>query len=108
MERSRTGTPLGAQSPFPAGGIDSLFAPYNRTDRPGCAVGVYRAGAIAYARGYGSANLEHGIAIARRAGLTVRTLHHYDHIGLVVPSVRTAAAESPPPTTESPLTSVSA
>ena len=27
--------------------------------------------------------------LARRAGLTVRTLHHYDHIGLLVPSGRT-------------------
>ncbi|WP_193045797.1 MerR family transcriptional regulator [Mycolicibacterium baixiangningiae] len=30
-------------------------------------------------------------AVARLTGVSVRTLHHYDHIGLVVPSVRTAA-----------------
>lgn len=30
-------------------------------------------------------------AVADLTGLSVRTLHHYDHIGLVVPSVRTAA-----------------
>jgi DNA-binding transcriptional MerR regulator len=30
-------------------------------------------------------------ALARMAGVTVRTLHHYDEIGLVVPSGRTAA-----------------
>ena len=29
--------------------------------------------------------------VARLAGLTVRTLHHYDEIGLVVPAGRTAA-----------------
>jgi DNA-binding transcriptional MerR regulator len=29
--------------------------------------------------------------IAELTGISVRTLHHYDHIGLVVPSVRTAA-----------------
>jgi DNA-binding transcriptional MerR regulator len=29
--------------------------------------------------------------VARRAGLTVRTLHHWDAIGLVVPSERTGA-----------------
>ena len=29
--------------------------------------------------------------LARLTGLTIRTLHHYDHIGLVVPSVRTPA-----------------
>ena len=27
--------------------------------------------------------------LARRTGLTVRTLHHYDEIGLVRPSLRT-------------------
>jgi MerR family transcriptional regulator, thiopeptide resistance regulator len=30
-------------------------------------------------------------AVATLTGVSVRTLHHYDHIGLVVPSVRTAA-----------------
>ncbi|OLR91029.1 MerR family transcriptional regulator [Actinokineospora bangkokensis] len=30
-------------------------------------------------------------ALAKAAGLTVRTLHHYDEIGLVTPSERTAA-----------------
>jgi DNA-binding transcriptional MerR regulator len=29
--------------------------------------------------------------LARASGLTVRTLHHYDELGLVVPSARTAA-----------------
>ena len=29
--------------------------------------------------------------VAALTGVSVRTLHHYDHIGLVVPSVRTAA-----------------
>jgi MerR family transcriptional regulator, thiopeptide resistance regulator len=30
-------------------------------------------------------------AVAALTGVSVRTLHHYDHIGLVVPSVRTSA-----------------
>ncbi|MDH5858892.1 MerR family transcriptional regulator [Lampropedia aestuarii] len=30
-------------------------------------------------------------AVAKRAGMTVRTLHHYDHIGLVCPSARSAS-----------------
>ena len=30
-------------------------------------------------------------ALARRVGVTVRTLHHYDRIGLVVPTARTGA-----------------
>lgn len=30
-------------------------------------------------------------AVAELTGVSVRTLHHYDHVGLVVPSVRTTA-----------------
>src|SRR5689334_6997200 len=30
-------------------------------------------------------------AVATLTGVSVRTLHHYDHVGLVVPSVRTPA-----------------
>lgn len=47
--------------------IDSVFADVDRTSSPGCALGIYRAGEIAYARGYGMANLEHGIAITSRS-----------------------------------------
>jgi DNA-binding transcriptional MerR regulator len=32
-----------------------------------------------------------GKTVGAVAGVSVRTLHHYDHIGLVVPSVRTPA-----------------
>ena len=38
--------------------VDAVFARYDRTDSPGCALGVYENGRIAYARGYGMANLE--------------------------------------------------
>ena len=56
---------IGQQS-LPAsvtGRIDAVFARYNRNDSPGCAVGVYQNGAITYAMGYGSANLEYGIPL---------------------------------------------
>jgi len=43
--------------------IDRVFADYDRTDAPGCALGIYRDGRIVYTRGYGMANLELGIAI---------------------------------------------
>jgi CubicO group peptidase (beta-lactamase class C family) len=43
--------------------VDAIFAEYQRTDSPGCALGVYRDGAIEFARGYGMANLELGVAI---------------------------------------------
>lgn len=41
--------------------VDSVFRSIDRNDSPGCAVGVYRDGRILYARGYGMANLEHGV-----------------------------------------------
>jgi CubicO group peptidase (beta-lactamase class C family) len=46
--------------------IDGVFARFDRADAPGCALGVYRDGGIAYTRGYGLANLEHGIPIGPR------------------------------------------
>ncbi len=41
--------------------VDAVFRAFDRTDSPGCAVGVYRDGRIQYARGYGMANLELGV-----------------------------------------------
>ena len=42
--------------------VDAVFREYDRTDSPGCALGVYRDGRILYERGYGMANLELGAA----------------------------------------------
>ncbi len=47
--------------------VDAVFAEWDTTSSPGCALGVYRDGGIAYARGYGMANLEYGIAISPQA-----------------------------------------
>src|SRR5688572_28336545 len=44
--------------------VDSVFRDYDRTDSPGCALGIYRDGRIVYARGYGMANLELAVAIS--------------------------------------------
>jgi CubicO group peptidase (beta-lactamase class C family) len=44
--------------------VDDLFAQWNRTDSPGCALGVYRDAHIEYAHGYGMANLELGVALS--------------------------------------------
>ncbi len=43
--------------------VDSLMAPYNRTDSPGGVVAVVRNGKVIFARGYGMASLEHSTAI---------------------------------------------
>jgi CubicO group peptidase (beta-lactamase class C family) len=42
--------------------VDEVFKEYDRSDSPGCSLGVYRGGRIEYARGYGMANLELGVA----------------------------------------------
>ena len=58
--------PLAQPSALPAGAaerIDALFSVWNAPDRPGCAVGVVERGELAFARGYGMANLEHGVPI---------------------------------------------
>ncbi|MEM1412827.1 MAG: serine hydrolase domain-containing protein [Pseudomonadota bacterium] len=43
--------------------IDAVFADYDSTQVPGCSLGIYRDGAMHYARGYGMANLEYDIAL---------------------------------------------
>ncbi len=61
------GAAAAEETPGPAtADIDAIFAEWDRTHSPGCSLGVYRDGEIAYARGYGMANLEHGIANSPR------------------------------------------
>jgi CubicO group peptidase (beta-lactamase class C family) len=43
--------------------VDRVFAQWNRTDSPGCALGVARGGKVVYEKGYGMSNLESDIAI---------------------------------------------
>ncbi|HTX48471.1 MAG TPA: serine hydrolase domain-containing protein [Caulobacteraceae bacterium] len=42
--------------------LDTLFAPWNRTDEPGLTVGVLQDGAVIYRRGFGMASLESAVA----------------------------------------------
>ena len=44
--------------------LDTLFAAWDNTRSPGCALGVSRNGNLVYSRGYGMANLEYDVAIA--------------------------------------------
>ena len=44
-------------------GVDAIFKAWDRPDSPGCALGVYRDGAITYSRGYGMADLERRVPI---------------------------------------------
>lgn len=43
--------------------IDSLFSEWNKSDVPGCALGIIRDGELIYSKGYGIADLEHDVEI---------------------------------------------
>ena len=43
--------------------IDALFAKWNATDSPGCAISIMRDGQIVYKHAYGMANLDHNVII---------------------------------------------
>jgi CubicO group peptidase (beta-lactamase class C family) len=60
-----------AADTMPAARTDRIFAQWDRSDSPGCAVGVFRDGRIAYARGYGMANLELGVALSPHSVLDI-------------------------------------
>ena len=50
-------------SPAVARGIDAVFADLDRPGSPGASVAVIRGGDIIYSRGYGEAQIEHGIPV---------------------------------------------
>ena len=52
--------PLGAEARHR---INEVFAEYDRAVGPGCSVGVVVNGTLAYARGYGIGQMDHGIAL---------------------------------------------
>jgi CubicO group peptidase (beta-lactamase class C family) len=43
--------------------IDEVFSEYDRTNGPGCAVGLVQAGRLAYARGYGIGQMDHTVPL---------------------------------------------
>ncbi|MCZ6507034.1 MAG: serine hydrolase, partial [Acidobacteria bacterium] len=47
--------------------VDALFADYDNTRSPGCSLGIVRGGELTLARGYGMANLEHGVPLTARS-----------------------------------------
>ena len=58
-------SPAGAQmlAPDVAERVDKVFEKWDRTDSPGCALGIYQNGQIIYKRGYGMANLNDDVTI---------------------------------------------
>jgi CubicO group peptidase (beta-lactamase class C family) len=51
--------PHAVNSPDPR--IDRFFSQWDKPDSPGCSLAVAQAGTIVYSRGYGTADLDHGI-----------------------------------------------
>jgi CubicO group peptidase (beta-lactamase class C family) len=68
--RAQTGRSSAADTSV-AARTDRIFAQWDRSDSPGCAVGVFRDGRIAHARGYGMANLELGVALSPQSVLDI-------------------------------------
>ena len=56
--------PEGPQPDNVAGRVDKLFAAFDKQDSPGCSLAVIKDGSIIYKRGYGAADLDHGIPIS--------------------------------------------
>lgn len=54
--------------------VDTLFAPWDTGDAPGAVVGVYRGGELAYARGYGVANLDVGVPLSPQTVLRIGSI----------------------------------
>jgi hypothetical protein len=54
--------------------VDRLFAPWDKPDSPGCALGVVKDGRIVYSRGYGMADLEHDVPITPASAFYVGSL----------------------------------
>jgi CubicO group peptidase (beta-lactamase class C family) len=60
-------SPLAAQAPLDARArVDAIFAPWDTSTSPGCAVDVARDGTTLLERAYGMADLEHGIPNSHR------------------------------------------
>ena len=57
-----TPIPATAQDASLLARVDSIFAQFDNTRSPGCAIGVIQDGEFSFKRGYGMANLEYGIA----------------------------------------------
>ena len=54
--------------------VDKLFAQWNKSDSPGCALGIVKDGRLIYKRGYGMANLEHNIPISPQSVFNIQSI----------------------------------
>ncbi len=70
--RGTADAPTVGQEVHPA--IDSVFADVATGASPGYALGIFRDGEVSYARGYGMANLDHGVPISSSSVFNVASL----------------------------------
>jgi CubicO group peptidase (beta-lactamase class C family) len=54
--------------------VDKVFAPWNKSDSPGCSLGVSKNGVLVYERGYGMANLDYGLPITPESVFEVASI----------------------------------
>jgi CubicO group peptidase (beta-lactamase class C family) len=54
--------------------IDKIFAPYATQDSPGYVLGLIKSGNLVFAKGYGQANLDDGIALTPRTAFHLASL----------------------------------
>jgi CubicO group peptidase (beta-lactamase class C family) len=67
-------TPATTRSTVTSAQVDAIFAPWNRTDSPGCALAVLQGGRIVYEHGYGMADLSHEAVITPKTPFHVASV----------------------------------
>lgn len=56
------------------GRVNKLFAQWDKSDSPGCALGIVKDGRLIYKRGYGMANLDYNIPISSQSVFDVKSI----------------------------------
>lgn len=65
--------------------VDRVFEQWNRTDSPGCSLAIMQKGQIVYKKGYGMADLDHGIAITPSSAFHVASVSkHFTNFALLL------------------------
>ena len=65
---------MGRQEASQAARVDAVFKDYDSPASPGCAVAVFRDGAILYKHAYGMANLDHDVRLSTESVFHVASL----------------------------------
>jgi tetratricopeptide (TPR) repeat protein len=82
------GAAVAQLAPETAARVDSVFADLNRTDGPGCALGVVRDGQLAYGKGYGIANLDYRRPITPETNFYMASVSKHVVAAAVIEAIR--------------------